>query len=174
MKFKTLMLLIGSVFILCSPTTGKNNFVDRQEKTRTIRGTSYKFSIEFKETSLNFPEEIVVKFENNGDSVSLYNFSLQFISKEGSYWGINDDFSFLETPLMLKKDTVFSKTLRLNSFHFKSMKTKEFVSSEVFKENMIANKGFNVVAIIGDLSKARNPYESNLITRSNMIEYKIE
>ena len=73
--------------------------------------------------------------------------------------------------MILLKDSIVCETLRLDSFSYRSMKTNEIVSFEVFKESLLSGKGFKVLGIIGDRSRAQNPFESNLTTRSNMIEY---
>ena len=146
---------------------------EKHEIAGTSQQTNYSFSIEFKETSSDFPEEIIVRFENKGDGLMLHNFILQFFSDEDSYWGLNDDFRFGVRPLILLKDSIVSETLRLDSFSYQSMKTNKFVSFEDFKKSLLSGNGFKVLGIIGDRSKAQNPFESNLTTRSNMIEYKI-
>jgi hypothetical protein len=147
---------------------------EKHEIASTSQKTNYSFSIGFKETSSDFPEEIIVRFENRGDGLMLHNFMLQFLSDEDSYWGLNDDFRFVDRQLVLIENSIVSDTLRLDSFSYKSMKTNEFVSFEDFKESLLSGSGFKVLGIIGDRSKAQNPFESNLTTRSNMIEYRVE
>lgn len=173
--FKTFVLstLIIVFLYSFSAISQEDHSQEKQEIACTIQKANYSFTIEFKETNSDFPEEIIVKFENKGDGVILHNFILQFFSEENSYRGLNDDFRFGVRPLILLKDSVVCETLRFDSFSYQSMKTNEFVSFEVFKESLLSGNGFKVLGIIGDRSRAQNLFESNLTTRSNMIEYKI-
>jgi len=168
-----LLLTIGVLFssgILTRAGDNKN-----QQETEQING-KYRFTIEFKENKKsNSLEEVTIKFENNCESIALNNFLLNFYSEKECYWGINDDFRFTpDNPLILTGDTIITKTLKLESFKFKSMKTDEFKSLKEMMNTLQSNPEYRIVATIGDPSKSENPYESSLLTRSNMITIKTE
>lgn len=169
----TLLLSFGVLFTIGIATGAgvKTN----QKKTEQIKG-KYRFTIEFKESKkTELPEEVTIKFENNCEYVALHNFILKFYSEKDSYWGINDDFRFTpDNPLILTGDTIISMTLNLKSFKFKSMKTNEFKSLDEMKKILLSNPEYSIEATINDPSKRENPYESSLLTRSNMITIKTE
>lgn len=168
-----LLLTFGVLFsggILTRAGDKKN-----QQETEQIKG-KYGFTIEFKENKKsNSLEEVTIKFENNCKYIALHNFLLNFYSEKECYWGINDEFRFTpDNPLILTRDTIITKTLKLESFKFKSMKTKEFKSLKEMMNTLQSYPEYRIVATIGDPSKSENPYESNLLTRSNMITIKTE
>lgn len=54
------------------------------------------------------------------------------------------------------------------------MKTNEFKTLKEMKEALLSNPEYRIEATINDPSKRENPYESSLLTRSNMITIKTE
>lgn len=156
--------LFGAGRITDNPT---NNPV---EKSAGLEAR-YDFSISFKNSNSDFPESIVVTIKGKSDSISLNGLVFQFLSSNGSYWAYNDNFSYKDTPLILSKDSTFCKEFRLDEMQFKAFAKYELVSFITLKKAMLSTPVFKVLATIGDLSKAKNPYESNLSTSSNVIEY---
>ena len=73
--------------------------------------------------------------------------------------------------MIISKDSTFCKEFRLDELQFKSFAKYELVSFITLKKAMLSTPVFKVLATIGDMSKAKNPYESNLSTNSNVIEY---
>jgi hypothetical protein len=149
----------------------KDNPTNSQVAKSTGLEAQYDFSISFGISNSDLPESIVVTLKGKSDSIILNNLLFHFMASNGSYWAYNDDFRYLEIPLIISKDSTFCKEFRLDKLQFKPMKTKENVSFNTFKLAMLSNSVFTVLATMTDMSKAKNPYESNLFGRSNVIEY---
>lgn len=160
-----------SIELLFGAGLKKDNPSNNQIAKNTGLEARYDFSISFGISKSDFPESIVVTLKGKSDSISLNGLLFEFIASNGSYWAFNDDFRFTKTPLIVSKDSTFCKEFRLDELQFQSFRTKERVSFNTFKEAMLSNSVIKVLASIGDMSKAKNPYESNLSTRSNVIEY---
>ena len=173
------MKLVFVCFLFISSSTVKHTvkkgLIESKETSRLVRKTRFKFTITLKELNQNFPAEIFVEIENNDNIITLHNFILNIYSNNDSYWGINEDFRFLKkNPLTLKENSIFEKTIKLESFKFKSMKTNEFKSLKEVKETLMSGREYRIVATITDPSRSKNPYESNLSVRSSMITVKTE
>ena len=156
--------LFGAGLITDNPT---NNPAEKS----TGLEARYDFSISFKNSNLDFPESIVVTIKGKSDSISLNGLVFQFISSNGSYWAYHNDFNYSKNSLIIPKDSIFRKEFRIDDLQFKSFATYELISFITLKKAMLSNTMFKVLATIGDMSKAKNPYESNLSSSSNIIEY---
>lgn len=170
---KTLFIIsLCSVELLFGAGLNKENPSNNQVTKSTGNEVRYDFSIAFGISKSDFPESIVVTLKGKADSISLNNLLFEFIAPSGSFWAFNDDFRFVKTPLIISKDSIFCKEFRLDELQFQSFRTKELVSFNTFRGATQSNPVIKVSASIGDMSKARNPYESNLWTGSNVIEIK--
>jgi len=149
----------------------KDNPTNNQVSKSTGLEAQYDFSISFGISNSDFPQSIVVTIKGKSDSISLNNLLFNFFASNGSYWAYNDDFRFLKNPLIISKDSTFCKEFRIDELQFKPWKTKENVSFNTFKVDMLSNSVFSVSATMTDMSKSKNPYESNLFGSSNVIEY---
>ncbi len=175
MKIIKLVLLLTFGVLFSSGILAGAGDKKNQQDTKQIKG-KYRITIELKENKkTELPEEVTIKFENNCEYIALHNFLLNFYSEKNCYWGINDDFRFTpDNPLILAGDTIITKTLKLESFKFKSMKTHEFRSLEEMKNTLLSNPEYRIEATIIDPSRGENPYESSFLARSNMITIKTE
>jgi hypothetical protein len=169
-----LLISLCSIELLFGAGLDKNNPSNDQNSKKTGIDARYDFSISIDSSSSDFPKSIVLTIKSNTDSLSLNGLVFQFFTSNGNYWAVNDDFKFDKTPLKLNKDASFSKEFKLDEFQFTSFSTTKQVSFDTFKEAVLSNPLFNVLATIGDMSKTKNPYESNLIGRSNVVEYTIQ
>jgi hypothetical protein len=172
----TLLFFISlcSVELLFGAGLDKNNPTNDQNSKKPSIDARYDFSISINTSNADFPESIVLTIKSNADSLSLNGLVFEFLTSNGNYWAVNDDFRFDKTPLKLNKNVSFCKEFKLDELQFISFLTKKQVSFDTFKETMLTNPLINVLATIGDVSKAKNPYESNLSSRSNVIEYTIQ
>jgi len=161
-----------SVELLFGAGLNKDNPSNNQVTKSTGLEVRYDFSIAFGISNSDFPESIIVTLKGKSDSISLNNLLFEFLAPSGSYWAFNDEFRFIKTPLIISKDSTFCKEFRLDELQFQSFRTKERVSYWTFREAMLSNPVIRVLATIGDMSKAKIPFESNLLTDSNIIEIK--